>query len=285
MAKKLPSSQNKTLAASQSLDERIASAIEAFKTDVERRKQPGYGFPMPSRRQLNVGDKVVLGGLEDVVVIRTELEGLSEHVIVSFTQVDHNYGRPIRHENRIRVVHLSEVYKRPESMPAPLEGLHLSSTFKKLRQTSRVVESLIFEKTKLASDTPDFQRGYVWNLADKQRLILSVLQGKPLGAIIIARDESYRTRDYFILDGKQRVNALCEFYCGCFPVNGRYFDELSAEDIGTFTQSTVAVYYLNLESVSRRELLELFLLVNEAGVPQTEEHLASVRAELNSLKD
>lgn len=263
--------------------ELITASIQTVLKERESRKPQGFGFPMPERRRVKNGDSVVLGNLEDVVVVQDTVDGLPDHVVVRYTRVDHNYGRPIRIENQFRAVHLSEIFRKPTQQPEGLQGPGYSDVFKKLKHASRQVESILHEKAHWASDSPDFQRDYVWTLEDKQKLILSVLQGQPMGSMIIARDETYKTREYYFLDGKQRVNALAEFYCGCFPVLGRYYDELCGDDAAVFTQAIVSVYYLDLNKVSRKEVLELFLLVNSAGVPQTEEHLAKVRAMLAQL--
>lgn len=278
-------STTKTTLAPKTEAEQILQSIEAAHKELTSRNKPGFGFQMPKRRYVKKGEKVILGNLHDVVVEQDFIDGMPEHVVVRYTRIDNNYGRPIRTENLFKTVHLSDIFKTLDPEPNDLKGDGLSDVFKKLRHSSRMIESILHEKSNWASDNPDFQRGYVWTLEDKQKLIMSVLRSQPLGSIIIARDESFKTGEFFILDGKQRINALAEFYCGCYPVMGRHFDELSGTDIGTFTQAIISVYYLDLQSVSKKEVLELFLLVNSAGVPQTEEHLVKVKSMLENLND
>ncbi len=58
---------------------------------------------------------------------------------------------------------------------------------------------------------PSFQRGHVWNLPTRRRLIANVVKGRPIPAIFLYKEASGGTYDYNILDGKQRLESLILF--------------------------------------------------------------------------
>ena len=70
-----------------------------------------------------------------------------------------------------------------------------------------------------------YQRKLVWTLDEKRALVDSVLHRYPIPLILLA----YTTNDdgskqYEILDGMQRLNALFNFIENEFDVNGKHFD-------------------------------------------------------------
>lgn len=128
-------------------------------------------------------------------------------------------------------------------------------------------------------DNPDYQRGYVWTLEDKQRLIESVMAERNIGSLLFVQYGYEKFGGKLeVLDGKQRLNALVEFYTGRYTYRGKFYHQLSRIDRTRFEHLRVAYAYLDGERMSRAELLEMFLEMNVAGVPQTDEHLDKVRA-------
>jgi uncharacterized protein with ParB-like and HNH nuclease domain len=55
---------------------------------------------------------------------------------------------------------------------------------------------------------PPFQRGHVWNLKTRKKLIENIVRGKPIPAIFLYREASGDQYEYNILDGKQRLESL-----------------------------------------------------------------------------
>src|SRR6266566_2387206 len=55
---------------------------------------------------------------------------------------------------------------------------------------------------------PPFQRGHVWNLPTRRKLIQNIVQGRPIPAIFLYREASGSRYAYSILDGKQRLESL-----------------------------------------------------------------------------
>lgn len=63
---------------------------------------------------------------------------------------------------------------------------------------------------------PDFQRGLVWPREKSQRLIDSILRDWHVPPIHVVRAED----DQVVLDGQQRLQAICDFVDGRLTVNG-----------------------------------------------------------------
>lgn len=70
-----------------------------------------------------------------------------------------------------------------------------------------------------------YQRKLVWTLGEKQKLIDSVLHGYPIPLILLAtRTLPSGSKQFEILDGMQRLNAVFSFVENRFPVDGKFFD-------------------------------------------------------------
>ncbi len=61
---------------------------------------------------------------------------------------------------------------------------------------------------------PDFQRDYVWNLAEASRLVESLLLGLPIPGVFLAKESE--GNKLLIIDGQQRLKSLQFFYEGFF---------------------------------------------------------------------
>lgn len=86
---------------------------------------------------------------------------------------------------------------------------------------------------------PPFQRGHVWNKSTRVKLIENVIQGKPIPAIFLYREESGEKYAYNILDGKQRLESLMLFVGNRRPSLGvanllSYFYDRKVKDLANF---------------------------------------------------
>lgn len=59
--------------------------------------------------------------------------------------------------------------------------------------------------------SPAFQRGHVWSLAARKKLLKNVILGKPIPAVFLYKEASGSKYSYNILDGKQRLESLILF--------------------------------------------------------------------------
>ena len=93
------------------------------------------------------------------------------------------------------------------------------------------VANMFSEKSKF-NDLTQYQRGYVWNETKKSKLIESLIINIPIPPIFLYEVEYNK---YEILDGKQRVYSIVEFYENKYKLeglevwndlNGRYYRDL-----------------------------------------------------------
>jgi len=73
-----------------------------------------------------------------------------------------------------------------------------------------------FEEEKLDTSI-SIQRREVWNIQMKSNLISSLIIGIPINPILL--EESDKTDEYFVIDGKQRTLTICEFINGEFKLS------------------------------------------------------------------
>ena len=59
--------------------------------------------------------------------------------------------------------------------------------------------------------SPAFQRGHVWNLNQRRKLLKNILEKKPIPAIFLYKEASGAKYSYNILDGKQRLESVILF--------------------------------------------------------------------------
>lgn len=140
---------------------------------------------------------------------------------------------------------------------------------------------------------PDFQRGHVWTDAHRTAFIQHLLRGGQHGRTIVwnsptygygssRRGDSDLAPDMVIVDGKQRLTAVRRFLANEVAVFDDHllsdFDDASRGDIliGTSPHLRLTMHVHGLQY--RRELLDLYLQLNEGAVPHTEEELERVRA-------
>jgi len=77
-------------------------------------------------------------------------------------------------------------------------------------------------------DAP-YQRGAVWTGDQRHALIRSMLEGVPIGSLVIAKLGVETVRDgvspYRVIDGKQRIETLRAFHDDQFAVPGWWWEE------------------------------------------------------------
>lgn len=280
----MPKSQIEFLA---SRDLTEAELIEKAFLMSSEQKSICLDYKMPQSRKLKIGDEVVMGGWKDAVVVaeHPEIEGI---YALRYTSVNHNYGKPIETPNQIGAQFWYEIYKKSDAIKSKeSERIRVNSAaaiLKEMRAYTCSMDSILFRRLHSGlQDNPSFQRGYVWSLSDKENLLQSIFDGNPIGAFIFGIDKSYQTKNQFVIDGKQRLNAICEYYCSLIPFQGKYYHELNFEDAYAFSNVSIPVMEIDLSKYREKELIELFLVINKAGVPQAPEHLNSLEEKLKSL--
>jgi hypothetical protein len=155
----------------------------------------------------------------------------------------------------------------------------------RLHHTTRDIDgliSLVLSDYAGVNFTPDYQRDYVWTLEDKENLIESIFNNINIGHFVLGRYPYSRTgKLYEIIDGKQRLSTLVEFYEDRFPYKGVYFSQLSFKDSHHFTSYSTNLAIM--EEPTEKQKLEVFVKVNTTGKVMDAQHLASVQTQLDNM--
>ena len=91
-----------------------------------------------------------------------------------------------------------------------------------------------------------------------------------------------RNLGYEILDGKQRLSTLIEFYENKITYKGKYFNELSWKDKSVFLDHMISV--AEVKETDRKTVLKYFLMLNRTGKVMDESHLNEVEQMLKELE-
>lgn len=252
------------------VEERIERAYQALLST--ERLYPAYTPLPPERRQLRVGDAIEFGSLKDCQVVDLREEGRVVVFSCQSVRQRRDTDEPARTEYRaaswLEVLGQRQFEAQTQQF---VQRSPLDSAF-----STRSLSSLVHLVMCGLDDQPDFQRGYVWTEEDAQAYLDTVMAGRDLGRFVIVSRE-YPHNDW-LLDGKQRLNCLMRFYRSELSWRGVYWDQLTRRDRRTIEDRMVSVAQLHEKRYTRADLLRIFLEVNTRGVPQSEEHLAKVRA-------
>jgi len=129
----------------------------------------------------------------------------------------------------------------------------------------------------------DYQREHVWQLADKLALIESIFNNIEIGKFVfVQKHETTEGKYYEVIDGKQRLTAVCEFYEDRYKYRGKYFSQLSGKDRHKFLNHSVS--YGFLENPSKEAIYTTFIKMNTCGKPMENKHLDKVRKLLKEIQ-
>ena len=135
----------------------------------------------------------------------------------------------------------------------------------------------------------NLQRGFVWNLQQKQEFIFSLLKDVniPQFAVVVyspSKDNDHSV--YKVIDGKQRLSTVMSFLKGEFPITVDEEDYLFSElpkdikrIIEYWTPRAQVAYSYYDDKISDDDLIKWFNLLNFAGTEQEKSH----KDKLNSL--
>lgn len=89
-------------------------------------------------------------------------------------------------------------------------------------------------------------------------------------------------KGYEILDGKQRLNAIIEFYENRFPYKGKYYNDLSAKDKRVFENHHISVG--EIKEADKKVVLKYFLMLNRTGKSMDKSQLDKVEQMLKECE-
>jgi len=132
----------------------------------------------------------------------------------------------------------------------------------------------------------NLQRPHVWTIDQKRELIMSMLIRRhiPHCAILNIIDRTNESKEVWqVIDGKQRLSAMIDFYQDKFTIEleGNYylFSQLP-NDYKIAIANHHIRYYVAYEhhekNISDDDKIAWFKFINFAGTPQDKEHLQSL---------
>lgn len=241
-------------------EENILSQLE----DARR----GYVPDPPKSRIFEIGDEVQVGNIKKSVVEQVFDGG--KFYALRQTIVDNNYGRPIE-SVRLYLFDWLSCFSINSTKAVLKEENDIFIHF-----SQRSIEGLLHCHYSFGiDDSMEYQRELVWELEDKISLIDSIYKNIDIGKFcLIKLPYKDNSPAYEILDGKQRLNALKEFYESRFQYNGKYFHELSKADGYHFRNFPISWGQTNY--LTEEQKYRYFIRLNTQGKPQDQSHMNKV---------
>lgn len=232
--------------------------------------EPTYTF--------NVGDMVEIGRLEDVYVVGVyENSRIYE---IDYTSVNHNYGDPIRNEHQQMFVEWFNIRPYRELQPETtlIKNQDLRMNFMQTHLSSLMNKTYHFG----VDFEPDYQREYVWELEDKIALIDSIFNNIDIGKFAFIHLGYGGNNSYEILDGKQRMRAILDYFENRFAYKGKYFNDLSIREQDHFEDYSISV--AETHNADRKQVLKYFLTLNKHGRIMDKKQLEKVEKMLEETE-
>lgn len=251
--------------------------LESSLKEMRRAVELGI-IPKNPTRYFNVGERVHLGAHEEVYV-REIGENLLYYVLeaIGVRRVARSEG-----SNEYHVAAWMEIYPYDKSADTKFAREEKY----RIRLLNSGVDSLlnmVYGSYAGVDFDAEYQREHVWTLEDKIALIDSIFNNIDIGKFVFVQlHESTLGKYYQVIDGKQRLTALCEFYEDRFQYKGYYFSQLSFHDRYKFLNHPIA--YGFLENPDKRGIYETFIKMNTCGKPMDHKHIDKVKKMLEGLK-
>lgn len=137
---------------------------------------------------------------------------------------------------------------------------------------------------------PEFQRGHVWTMEQREAYMESFLTNKSTNNVIYLNNPEWDNdldkidcTGYYCLDGLQRLTTFRMFLNNEVKVFGHYLNEY--EDYKLFTNRANCCIKININNLpTMKDMIEWYIGINSGGTPHTEQEIDRVRKLLNNYK-
>lgn len=114
---------------------------------------------------------------------------------------------------------------------------------------------------------PSFQREFVYTGKQRDAVIETVQNGFPLNVMYWVESGNGK---YELLDGQQRTISICQYVNGEYPINSRFYNNLTETEKEKILNYKLMIYICNGND---KEKLDWFKIINIAGEKLTEQEL------------
>lgn len=245
----------------------VKMQLDKYKRDLKYIPEPTYKF--------NIGESVKVGNLKDVKIDEILEDG--KIYVVAYTNVNNNYGNPIITEHCKRVFMWLDLRKVNNSVESFVKNKDI-----KIYYSQRTICSLFTHAYHFGFNfEPEYQRGLIWSLEDKTALIDSIFNNVDIGKFAFIKPDDIMDM-YEVLDGKQRLTTLLEYYEDRFEYKGKTFSQLSYKDKTHIENYNVA--WGECEHLTEEQKLRYFLKLNTTGKPMDTKHLDKIKNMLEEFR-
>lgn len=253
-------------------EERFKEKIEDFKQEILT-----YGLATQPQRKFQPGDKVEVGNLQNCRVHERidigDIEGVG--YVIIHDDIPNSFE-----QKRDSVLDVKQLFYWYEIF-YPNDSMNLyqdDKYFLDFRATTLMGTIYDYMRNDIDME-PEYQRDYVWSQKDKESLISSIFNNIEIGRFVFKKnpfDPTKTIKRLEIVDGKQRLNAIVEFFTGQFKWNGKYYHELSHRDRYKFMDTKVMICDLDRD-MTRKDIMEVFVRINTTGKVMDSAHIEKIQ--------
>ncbi len=241
--------------------------------EVKRRISIG-SIPKNPTRLFSEGDLVRWGNHQNVTIVKVLFGGLAYHL--HYDYIGQSYGKPVPAIGDY-IQDWTNVFPMT-SYNSTTEQLSIKDDIW-ITFANNSIDSLIHKVYYAGVDfNPDYQRDLVWSIEQKTSLLDSIFNSIDIGKFTFIKHEwsADRVFHYEILDGKQRLSTILEFYEDRIEWRGKKFTELCWKDAHHFTG--FPIIQGEVSQLTEQQIYKLFVKMNTSGTPVSKEHLDKIKS-------
>lgn len=232
-------------------------------------------LPDPTYR-FDVGDRVTIGNLQDVYVYNIIENGMAYEI--DYSSTDNNYGNPIKNEHQKMFVKWLDIRPYHNNTTSLIKNDDVRISYSQRHLGSLFSNAYYFG----TNFEPDYQRDYVWEAEDKVALIDSIFNNVDIGKFAFIHLDDYSAKFlYEVLDGKQRIKAILDFYENRFSYKGKFFNDLSKRDQNHFEDYPISM--AEVRESSKEQILKYFVKLNKHGKIMDKSQIEKVERMIEEL--
>jgi len=238
-----------------------------------------YHIPKPAYTH-EIGDRVVYGAWSWTGILGKYDDGLYYKCFSVSVNHNTNRGKVVKYQIHYLPWYDTGIYREDDES---IERLEEDQDVRFNYQQRDLISLINMMLREYGIDLePEYQRGNVWSKQQKYDLIDSIFKNIDIGKFAVIKRPWGKNPNvpatpklYEMLDGKQRLTALFEYYTGRFKYRGKYFYELCHKDKGHFKHYSVS--YAESSPLTKEQKYRYFLKLNTTGIPVDINHIKKVR--------